>query len=1454
MAKTNARRILSILLCVAMVASLFTVSFTASAAETGVTDDGDITYYDWDFTDTNAGKDYYEETKDYSYRINTWTNLSDDIFKYNEDAPAYEIVSDTNNDSTRGVILKTPEGKLAYTMSFETYSAADYWNYNPHAIAIIAEDENGYYGIKAQANDMARDFLYKLYYFQKEFNTDGTVKKITKKADRQAALYIAAVNGEEVALTGSDAASVEKLTGGVLNFSFNNRDLSMYSWKYDVNVVDETDIVVTVTITYTGDAGDYVFVSQDLTFNVDYFTKDNETFAADLAKIGATVTHAKFKPVLGFANSQGRGILKQGDAEINYNCLVSNVHASFKTTEKCAHEDTVLINDEPATCEEEGYSGDTYCNDCETTIAYGSVVDPLGHDYKTERVEPQIGVEGLITRTCSRCGDVQKETIPALEAYTVTFLDDDGEVFYEEEVGEGYAANGPDTIPDSNEGWTFIGWDTSYSKVVSNLTIRPVFYDTEAEVKSYTFDFENPDTAKSDLVKFKYLTKMTTGNSTDYIDEELGGMVIPFRTTWGNGASVLWNAKDSSMKSFYIKGSAPDAHWNSTHTPGVVFASDEGGVFVYKIEAGEYNGFTRKVYYMPYNTQKTGFSGAWSLLTAGTGSSTIIAVNDSQLETPATNIQQAALAVGLEIDVKTANQNQRYFTYEYTGEVLSDGLHINTVAVYDDGNVQAAFTMQEEVFSLQGFIDNAENYFEAGRSDKKADLSFYNAINREENPILHEEFDWVFGLYDYAGNNPAGFGLTGICLINNINVEYENYEADEESCKHDPRSRTTSGAIAASCGKAGYTGEIICGYCGKVLEAGSEIPALEHNYIVTSIKEPTADTEGEILYTCSNCGDTKTEKIPIRKLSYTSYKWDFSDVENADNNIADMRAVSTTYAWWTVWDDDAYDGIYNGEQRTFGHGYDSERGVYYMKQDGLKALNIMSFANPGDYEANKLVAEGGTYDADTSINNNFAVVIGRDTNGVYVYYVYINNEKQICRELRYIEFMIYDGKEAGVYSPVNDTAQCPVVTGLCSNLAAQSSDTLVAAYLDGATVADAVSNVNAQFPVFIKNKAAFKYKYTVDVSYLGTISVNCEITYDDGASSYKWTTLTETYDIQNFAKLAEGNSDYANFNKVEHKETEVSFGIAMMCPGVANQVYRCGVNGVTATYAKETTCEHLNGTKLVDDKPATCTEKGYTGDYVCVDCGAIITKGSVIAAKGHTKSGAATETVEATCSTEGYSVYTCSVCNNPFHDDIVPATGKHTPAEERKNVKPATCTEKGYTGDVVCKDCETVITKGEEIAAKGHTPDGAGKVTAATCTEDGYTTYHCSVCNTDYTVAGDKALGHDYQWVTTKEATETEDGLEEHKCTRCGDVDDTKVIPATSSDVKYGDANGDGIINIDDAIAVLRHNSELDTIEGVNFKAADVDGNGNLEVADAIYILSYNAELIDKFPVEEKIN
>ena len=67
--------------------------------------------------------------------------------------------------------------------------------------------------------------------------------------------------------------------------------------------------------------------------------------------------------------------------------------------------------------------------------------------------------------------------------------------------------------------------------------------------------------------------------------------------------------------------------------------------------------------------------------------------------------------------------------------------------------------------------------------------------------------------------------------------------------------------------------------------------------------------------------------------------------------------------------------------------------------------------------------------------------------------------------------------------------------------------------------------------------------------------------------------------------------------------------------------------------------------------------------------------------------------------------------------EVIPATGHDT---EVVGAKAATCTEAGYTGDEVCKTCQTVVKKGEVIPATGHDTELVG-VKEATCTEAGYT-------------------------------------------------------------------------------------------------------------------------------------
>ena len=73
-------------------------------------------------------------------------------------------------------------------------------------------------------------------------------------------------------------------------------------------------------------------------------------------------------------------------------------------------------------------------------------------------------------------------------------------------------------------------------------------------------------------------------------------------------------------------------------------------------------------------------------------------------------------------------------------------------------------------------------------------------------------------------------------------------------------TEVTDAAVAATCTQNGLTEGKHCSTCGTVLIAQEEIPALEHDYVSTTI-EPTCTENGSTTYTC-HCGDTYAEQIP----------------------------------------------------------------------------------------------------------------------------------------------------------------------------------------------------------------------------------------------------------------------------------------------------------------------------------------------------------------------------------------------------------------------------------------------------------------------------------------------------------------------------------------------------------------------------------------------------------------
>ena len=145
-------------------------------------------------------------------------------------------------------------------------------------------------------------------------------------------------------------------------------------------------------------------------------------------------------------------------------------------------------------------------------------------------------------------------------------------------------------------------------------------------------------------------------------------------------------------------------------------------------------------------------------------------------------------------------------------------------------------------------------------------------------------------------------------------------------------------------------------------------------------------------------------------------------------------------------------------------------------------------------------------------------------------------------------------------------------------------------------------------------------------------------------------------------------------------------------------------------------CDHSGGTTVLNAKAQVCDRKGYTGDTACADCGHVISAGSDIyppANAGHTgtlqplyyygtNNSATTDASHGgkrynansgDCRHRAYEGdYRCSACGGTVKGE----TGdfKHSGPFELRDVRAATCTEKGYSGNQYCTECDRIAQKG----------------------------------------------------------------------------------------------------------------------------------------------------------------
>ena len=271
----------------------------------------------------------------------------------------------------------------------------------------------------------------------------------------------------------------------------------------------------------------------------------------------------------------------------------------------------------------------------------------------------------------------------------------------------------------------------------------------------------------------------------------------------------------------------------------------------------------------------------------------------------------------------------------------------------------------------------------------------------------------------------------------------------------------------------------------------------------------------------------------------------------------------------------------------------------------------------------------------------------------------------------------------------------------------------------------------------------------------------------------------------------------------------------------------------------------------------------------------------------HVHSYTETITKKATCTTNGTKTFKCA-CGDAYEETIKATGHLH---KETRNKKEATETTEGYTGDIYCKDCNTLLEKGKTIpkleetvdkdapiiqagSVQGYAGDEvtipvtikqnsgiAGfsydvnydssklqlkKMTAGTVTKEGtfttngnvvnwYTTDNITangtILNITFTILKDTADGKYPVSISLHDGKKNlvnEEGSYVKAAYKAGEVEVVSGI--------LGDINGDKDITIADVVLLNRYVLGKASLDSDKKKLADINSDGDVTIGDVVLL------------------
>ena len=443
----------------------------------------------------------------------------------------------------------------------------------------------------------------------------------------------------------------------------------------------------------------------------------------------------------------------------------------------CEHTNTSVVNAAAATCTSAGYTGDTVCDDCGTTVATGTAIAVLGHDYGAFSSNNN----GTHSKTCSRCSDKVTEDCSfttSTSGTTVTHTCSVCNYSYTSElntfdvtysVPAGVSSIAKATVIEGNsitlptagavDGYTFAGWTTAAIDPESTTapTVLTGSYQPTANVTLYAL-YTRTEAGTGSGAEGYYLA-----TETPAVGDEI---IIAIKN--GNDWYCLPNGNTNGVYSItadeltVTNGRAVDTEDNT-----FVVAENKGYTCI-KSTTGDY--------YLALNSGKLAMNG-W-------GDTKVIAF-------------EAGTESG---------------TYYIIGAKSGTS-----------GNEGRALDYSGSVFSCDGENGGSPVYIFVNSEGGSGDATYYTTAPVVETPCTHE-------------------------------------------------NTTLTGAVAATCEAAGYTGDYVCDDCGTTVTTGTAIAALGHDLVAGAIIAPTCTTPGYTEYNCSRC-DYSENKDEVAALGH-DLSWD----------------------------------------------------------------------------------------------------------------------------------------------------------------------------------------------------------------------------------------------------------------------------------------------------------------------------------------------------------------------------------------------------------------------------------------------------------------------------------------------------------------------------------------------------------------------------------------------------